>query len=319
MESPRRRGKPGHGLPGNLPPLTRYNLLMARTKNGRRIALLSGVVVIAVIAPLVWANWERIRFFVQFESLGKNVQGYREYRQRQTGIVFVSLPGGEFEMGTSKEDAERILEDVVKKFHLDDAHKKSIAKPLSHEALHKVTLSPFLIAKYEVSQAEWERVMEENPSHFKGDDLPVGLSWQQCQKFCAKTGLLLPTEAQWEYSCRGGTVGDFAGEIVEIGWCASNLKKTYPVGQKKPNAFGLHDMHGNVSEWCQDVYLDKFYRLPQALGLDPVCHLRDGDHVVRGGNRNYHAWLCRSAWREPGEKRGGDRDLTGFRPAWSWP
>jgi formylglycine-generating enzyme required for sulfatase activity len=130
----------------------------------------------------------------------------------------------------------------------------------------------FYIGKYEVTQAQWEAVMGSNPSHYKGPDLPVNMvSWQNCQDFLKKLNentrsqlkghvVMLPTEAQWEYACRAGTTtkwsfGEDESALGEHGWYSGNSGgRPHPVGQKKPNPWGLYDMHGNVWEWCQDWY-----------------------------------------------------------------
>jgi len=288
------------------PPLTRYNLLMPRTKNGRRIALLSGVVLVAAMAMFVWVGWARIRFFVEFESLEKNAQGYREYLHRKTGTVMVCIPGGTFTMGSPEEEAENTS---------------------TKGRFHEVTLSAFLIAKYEVDQATWKKVMGNNPSAFKGDDLPVGhVTWEQSQSFCEKTSLHLPTEAQWEYACRAGTRGPYAGTGVldEMGWYEENSgRRAHPVGQKKPNGFGLYDMHGNAWEWCLDVFDRKFYAKSESRRKDPVCTKPAPDahrltRVARGGSWEWPADNSRSDSRDSDGPRsiGG---IHGFRPTWSWP
>ena len=130
----------------------------------------------------------------------------------------------------------------------------------------------YMMGKYEVTQAQWEAVMGENPSRFKGESNPVeNVSWDECQAFLKKlnaipavkkSGLVfrLPTEEEWEYSCRAGAEGDYCKladgtEITEeslgqVAWFADNAdKKTHPIGEKTPNAWGLYDIHGNVWEW----------------------------------------------------------------------
>jgi formylglycine-generating enzyme required for sulfatase activity len=127
--------------------------------------------------------------------------------------------------------------------------------------VHEVTISqPFYLGKYEVTQAQWKKVMGSSPSRFKGANRPVEqVSWYDCQEFIEKLNskgngvFRLPTEAEWEYACRAGTTDDYAGNLDEMGWYdKNNVGKTQPVGKKKANPWGLYDMHGNVSEWCQD-------------------------------------------------------------------
>ncbi len=156
----------------------------------------------------------------------------------------------------------------------------------------------FWIGKFEVTQAQWEAVMGENPSGFKGADNPVEhVSWDDCQRFLKKLNALpvvrksghvfrLPTEKEWEYACRAGSTGDYCKladgtEITgrtlgEVAWYFTNSGgKTHLVGQKKPNAFGLYDMHGNVLEWCEDLYragfLDRVYRGGGWCDISRLC------------------------------------------------
>ena len=161
----------------------------------------------------------------------------------------------------------------------------------------------FWIGKFEVTQAQWEAVMGENPSRFKGADNPVEMvSWDDCQRFLKKLNALpvvkesglvfrLPTEKEWEYACRAGSTGDYCKladgtEITErtlgeVAWYDDNSgEKTHPVGQKKPNAFGLYDMHGNVWEWCEDLY-----------------RAGDSNRVIRGGSWNFVSGNCRASLR----------------------
>jgi len=144
---------------------------------------------------------------------------------------------------------------------------------------HEVTLTKaFWLGRTEVTQAQWEAVMGGNPSAFKGKDLPVeNVSWYEAMKFCGNLnakGLLpagwkwaLPTEAQWEYACRAGTTGDWVSDCGKVAWYADNSgSKTHPVATKKANAWGLHDMHGNVGEWCADWYCRDY---PMGAVTDP--------------------------------------------------
>jgi formylglycine-generating enzyme required for sulfatase activity len=165
----------------------------------------------------------------------------------------------------------------------------------------------FWIAKYPVTQKQWKRVMGTKPSFFKGDTLPVEhVSWRECLKFCKKTGLTLPTEAQWEYACRAGGTGTFAetGELEKVGWFHENSGwKTYPVGRKLPNAWGLCDMYGNVWEWCMDTPDGWF-----------------DERIIRGGSCGEDAEDCLSACRRSADQDfnedpfGAPIRLIGFRP-----
>ncbi|MBR6020824.1 MAG: formylglycine-generating enzyme family protein [Kiritimatiellae bacterium] len=182
------------------------------------------------------------------------------------------------------------------------------------QPVHEVTLTTgFWMAKTEVTQAQWKSVMGKNPSAHEGDNLPVEcVSWADCQEFCEKTGLSLPTEAEWEYACRAGTTGDYGGtgRLEDMGWYDDNSGgNTHPVGQKRANAWGLHDMHGNVWEWCADWYGD----YPSGAVTDPTGAGSGGDQVLRGGCSGDNASYCRSAFRRrflPGFWPGN----SGFRP-----
>ncbi|MFA4985095.1 MAG: SUMF1/EgtB/PvdO family nonheme iron enzyme [Candidatus Brocadiia bacterium] len=183
--------------------------------------------------------------------------------------------------------------------------------------VHKVTLTKaFLMGATEVTQKQWIAVMGNNPSNFKGDDLPVEcVSWNDAVEFCRKLtaaerqkGNLpagmeyrLPTEAEWEYCCRAGSTttycfGDDEGRLGDYAWFSGNSgNTTHPVGRTKPNAWGLYDMHGNVWEWCHDWYADKYQAGGQA---DPVGPATGQYHVLRGGSWIYGgAGFCRSASR----------------------
>jgi formylglycine-generating enzyme required for sulfatase activity len=192
------------------------------------------------------------------------------------------------------------------------------------EKQHQVTLSDFLIGKYPVTQKLWKEIMDENPSCYKGDDLPVEqVSWEDVQFFLKKLNARypwrnyrLPTEAEWEYAARGGVQSEgyvYAGsnKLDEVGWYNENAGfKTHTVGQKMPNELGLYDMSGNVWEWCADRYGD--YPLePQTNPKGP----RGGTlRVYRGGSwggaARFCCVACRGYWRA-----GGRNPSLSFRLA----
>ena len=190
------------------------------------------------------------------------------------------------------------------------------------ESQHLVTLTKgFWLGKTPVTQAQWESVMKLNPSSNKGDDLPVGcVSWEDCKKFIAKVNdyfaceARLPTEAEWEYACRAGTSGPYGGtgNIDDMGWYDNTFwgfgLKTHPVAQKKPNAWGFYDMHGNVWEWCNDWY--GYY--PDENVTNPGGPVSGDARVLRGGCWRSFARACRSAFRRPNTPAYSN-DSFGFR------
>jgi len=177
-------------------------------------------------------------------------------------------------------------------------------KYFDEKPIHEVRVPSFYIGKFPITQKQWQAVMGKNPSHFKGDELPVeSVSWRDAQAFCEKLRTIigkayrLPSEAEWEYACRAGTTEDHAGPLNELGWYIYNSGgKTHSVGQKKPNAFGLHDMHGNIWEWCEDVWHENYNEAPR----DGSVWTKGGNQerrVMRGGSWNYLGVNCRSATR----------------------
>lgn len=201
--------------------------------------------------------------------------------KNQLGMELVSLPAGTFTMGSENGEA-------------------------SEKPVHQVTIREgFYMGKYEVTQAQWQQVMGNNPSQFKGDNLPVdNVSWDDAQEFIRKLNAKndgyvyrLPTEAEWEYACRAETTGDYAGNLDAMAWYSANSgKQTHPVGQKQPNRFGLYDMHGNVDEWCFDFSHDNYDGAP----TDGNAWANGGDQsrrVRRGGSWINSKRGCRSAGR----------------------
>ncbi|MCH2212840.1 MAG: bifunctional serine/threonine-protein kinase/formylglycine-generating enzyme family protein [Fuerstiella sp.] len=179
-------------------------------------------------------------------------------------------------------------------------------------AAHQVILTkPFYLGVYEVTQTQYERVMGNNPSKFKGQSNPVEqVSWDDAVEFCRKLSSLpgeksagrvyrLPTEAEWEYACRAGTTtaysfGDNQSHLTEYGWFRENSgRTTHAVGKKKPNPWGLFDMHGNVYEWCQDRY----GTYPDGPVTDPMVPASGSTAVRRGGGWSYYASACSSSYR----------------------
>ena len=186
-------------------------------------------------------------------------------------MQFVRVSPGEFMMGCS--DGDNDCGDEEK-----PAHRVRITKA-------------FEIGKYEVTQAQWESVMGENYSEFKGANRPVEhVSWLDAQEFLRRLTskqdgyrYRLPTEAEWEFAARAGTTGPYPGEPDEIGWYTETSgAQTHPVGQKKPNPWGIHDMSGNVWEWTEDWYDVTYYRSSPAI--DPKGAPSGRYHTLRGGS-----------------------------------
>ncbi|MCI6563901.1 MAG: formylglycine-generating enzyme family protein [Bacteroidales bacterium] len=182
--------------------------------------------------------------------------------------------------------------------------------------VHSVTLSGYYIGKTEVTQALWKAVMGSNPSRFKGDNLPVEwISWNDCQEFIRKLNALtgqhfrLPTEAEWEFACRGGNNSrgyKYSGSnyIDNVAWYLDNSgDKTHPVATKLPNELGIYDMSGNVYEWCNDWKGD----YSSGAQTNPKGPYDGSDRVDRGGSWCINAVGCRSSIRSsdsPGYRYG---------------
>ena len=239
------------------------------------------------------------------------------YTEPTTGMEFVYVPGGCFQMGSPTSEQGR-----------ND----------NEGPAHEVCLNGFWMGKYEVTQAQWEKVMGNNPSKFEGADRPVEqVTWNDAQAFLKKLNAThpsplprgeqretslsggvgggsspfgrgegwvfrLPSEAEWEYAARAGTqtaysFGDDPSQLGDYAWFGGNSgRETHPVGKKQPNAFGLYDMHGNVWEWVADTYHDNYDGAPNDGSI--WGSLGDGKtKVLRGGSWSYSPCNCRSASR----------------------
>lgn len=171
------------------------------------------------------------------------------------------------------------------------------------EAQHTVKLTKgFYISIHEVTQKQWETVMKTNPSNVRGAKLPVEtVTWNEAVAFCTRLSkkegrkYRLPTEAEWEFACRAGGSGPYAGtgRAQDMGWSNEDRVNTQPVGTKKPNAWGIYDMHGNVEEWCSDWY-GEYSRTEQ---IDPQGPTSGFFRVIRGGSYLNPASNCRCAKR----------------------
>lgn len=216
-----------------------------------------------------------------------------------TGVEMIEIPAGTFRMGSSAgEDDETPVREVA--------------------------VDAFLMDRYEVTQREFEDMMGRNPSKSKGPERPVEqASWLAAARYCnarsmreglnpcydpdtlacdfSADGYRLPTEAEWEYACRAGTATDYsfgssASDLGRHGWFRENSGgETHPVGGKRPNPWGLYDMHGNVAEWCHDHYDEDYYA--EGVTDNPRGPEGGDERVLRGGSWNHSADLCRSAAR----------------------
>lgn len=236
-----------------------------------------------------------------------------------SGAEMVLIPGGEFLMGSAN-------------------------GPADEGPVHVVRVSPFVMDKYEVTQAQFAALELPDPSHFKDPQRPVEqIRWSDAALFCnersrreglepcydeatfecdfSASGYRLPTEAEWEYAARAGAeavydFGDAANELKNYACYQGNSrKKTEPVGQKRPNRWGLHDMYGNVSEWCHDVYSEDYYVASPTE--DPRGPGEGPKRVMRGGSWNSKAEACRATQRQADVPGITDacfaRDTYGFR------
>jgi eukaryotic-like serine/threonine-protein kinase len=251
------------------------------------------------------------------------------------GMTLIRIEAGEFLMGTTKDQVDQLMRQFPdsKLEWFDD-----------EQPQHVVTITqPIFLSIHPVTQGQYQAVMGRNPNHFKGvDERPVeSVSWFDGVDFCNRlselenqkpyyrvdgvdvtiaggSGYRLPTEAEWEYTCRAGALtlypfGDEASQLGEYAWYSDEAGgSTHPVGQKRPNGWGVYDMLGNVYEWCADWYDAKCYASP--LAANPLSATAGARRVIRGGCWNSWPRLCRTAarrWFAP-EYRNFD---LGFRVA----
>jgi formylglycine-generating enzyme required for sulfatase activity len=213
------------------------------------------------------------------------------------GLTYIWIDAGSFQMGCSPGDSEC----------------KDNERPA-----HRVTLTKgFWIGQTEVTQAAYKKVTGKSPNHFKsGDQGPVdSVWWEDANAYCQAVGMRLPTEAEWEYAARGGEAVPRYGALPEIAWYAENSGGlSHPVAQKKPSAFGLYDMLGNVWEWVADYY----GAYPAEVVSDPRGPERAPLHVLRGGSCLHDLTLGRASARGYGrrsEVRPESANDYGFRCA----
>ncbi|MBD2290576.1 formylglycine-generating enzyme family protein [Microcystis wesenbergii FACHB-1317] len=288
---------------------------------------------LATIERQSQSYFEPVNWVIKKEK--RQAEGIVEKLAEGVELELMEIPGGTFMMGTEDEEIERL----VKKFGWDGFRRE---KPP-----HRVTVSSFYMGRYPITQAQWQAIaatakididLETNPSHFKGDELPVErVNWYQATEFCkrlsreTKREYRLPSEAEWEYACRAGTTTAFHfGETITADLAnyrgtgtktyadepkGKYRRKTTPVGYfQAANAFGLYDMHGNVWEWCADTWHDNYDGAPTD-GSAWIENGNDNRSSLRGGSWCIHPYYCRSACRSYNLRRGSINfdESNGFR------
>ena len=299
----------------------------------RRTAVIAGGIVLGVLLLVflgrgMFSNGKGVQTAetavdgTQSSKQGENTSGNPQPKEfaNSIGMKLRLIPKGTFTMGSPVEEKEA----------------------QGNEEGHKVTISKeYWLGVYEVTQGQYEKVMGGNPSHFQGRDIrksdssmhPVEqVHWDDAVEFCKRLSELpeevkagriyrLPTEAEWEYACRAGSktaysFGESSKSLGAYAWFTENSNEhTYPVGEKNPNAWGIHDMHGNVGEWCSDWYNSVY---PKGLLTDPSGPREGRTRMHRGGSWDLSAAFCRSARRDACDPTMRHKDL-GFRVAMSYP
>ncbi|REJ48828.1 MAG: TIR domain-containing protein [Microcystis flos-aquae DF17] len=290
---------------------------------------------VIVTPPLSVFNFEIVRANAKGELIKKESKQSQYFSEDLgygiTTLEMVAIPGGTFLMGTEGEEIERL----VNKFNWEGYRRE--------RPQHEVTIKPFFMGKYPITQALWEEIasrtdlevdlyLDPFKARFDSDRRPVGkVDWYDAIEFCARLSKLtgreyrLPSEAEWEYACRAGTTTPFyfgetiTGELAN--YRASETyaeevkgeyrKETTAVGQFPPNAFGLYDMHGNVWEWCADTWHDNYDGAPTD-GSAWIEKGNDNRSPMRGGSRCNNPDSCRSAYRRS-LNRLDDDSGSGFR------
>ncbi|MDM9379358.1 formylglycine-generating enzyme family protein [Chlorogloeopsis sp. ULAP01] len=317
------------------PPSRNYTSLPPTVKSPwprrKLIKIVAGVAVLMGIKPFVkflayvfakiFPNLSSSLKTFKFETVTIDARGNITNRQNRQAKYFVEdlgngvtlemiqIPGGTFLMGSPAGEKERELNEGPQ---------------------HQVTVPSFFVGKYEVTQAQYQAIMDSNPSYFKGRKQPVEqVSWNDAVEFCKrlsqKTGRTyrLPGEAEWEYACRAGTTTPFYfGETITTDLVnydgnytyasapkGQYRKQTTDVGSFPPNAFGLYDMHGNVWEWCQDTWHDSYKGAPvNGRAWIDTSSIR----LMRGGSWPYAPHFCRSANRGWAKITDAEKNV-GFR------
>lgn len=253
--------------------------------------MIEGVMLDSYLSHLA-ENSVRLKFEKQFRMIEEPLADLRKMLlpHEFLGIQFIWIPGGNFNMGSPDNEKGRFSDEGP---------------------VHKVCVDGFWMAKYPVTQGQWKNFMDNNPAKFqKGDNYPIEcVTWHDAQDFIKKLNaqllgrcrFRLPTEAEWEYACRAGTITPFYCGSTLTSSDANfdhNIGVTTPVESYPPNPFGLYDMHGNVWEWCEDGYDPNFYSKKEAKLKNPLCNPSSNNkRVLRGGSWSIYPSLTRAVYR----------------------
>ncbi len=215
----------------------------------------------------------------------------------------VWIPAGCFMMGT-----DRV-------YYYD-----SLDENIRERPLHEVCVDGFYLEKTEVPQYKWDEVMQYNNATFQAPELPItGITWKEALDYCTRIGRRLPTEAEWEYAARAGSQTENPwGDGIDrehLWYLGNSRRKLSPVGMKKPNAFGLHDMMGSVWEWVEDWYSENFYQVSPKM--NPKGPERGSFHVIRGASWVDDEDAIRVMVRHPGMADHSQDYWVGVRCAWT--